>query len=152
MWMLLTFNNILATYYASRPNNSIGQTYVNLSMILSIFEEHGLNMATGGKKSLTMFAYVIQRMYRPQYYWYFSFKLPHILALLPLFLTLLLLLILTHLIYPCIIVDSSLWNFVKRLFLAWHIAVSSCLIFWHFCPTFWPSPCCLFWHTSYVHV
>ena len=66
--MLLSFNRILVTYYASRPNTSIGKTYVNLSMTLSIFAEHGLNKATGGKKSLTMFAYVIQRMYRPQYY------------------------------------------------------------------------------------
>ena len=30
--MLLTFNRILATYYVSRPNTSIGKTYVNLSV------------------------------------------------------------------------------------------------------------------------
>ena len=58
--MLLTFNRILATYYASRPNTFIGETYVNLSMTLSIFAEHGSNMATGGNFS-TMFAYLLAR-------------------------------------------------------------------------------------------
>ena len=50
------FNNISVTYYALRPNNSIGKTFANLSMTLSIFAELGSNKATGGKKSLTMFA------------------------------------------------------------------------------------------------
>ena len=85
VWMLLTFNNILATYYASRPNK-VGQNLVS-------------NLI------------------------YCSLKLPHILALFPHFLTLLLLLILTHLICLCIVVDSSHWKLVKILFLAWYIAV-----------------------------
>ena len=39
------------TYYALWPNNSIGKTFANLSMTLSIFAEHGFNKATGGKVS-----------------------------------------------------------------------------------------------------
>ena len=57
----------------------------------------------------------------------------------------------THPICPCLVVDSSLWKFVKSLFLAWDIEVCSCLRFWHFCPIFWSSPCHLFVHTSYAH-
>ena len=66
VWMLLTFNRILVTYYASQPNTSIGKTYVNLSMTLSIFAEHGSNKATGGNFSYYVCISVSQRMYRPR--------------------------------------------------------------------------------------
>ena len=39
VWMLLTFNNILATYYASRPNNSMGNICKPVNDIL-IFQLH----------------------------------------------------------------------------------------------------------------
>ena len=64
--MLLTFNRILVTYNASRPNTSIGKTYVNLSMTLSIFAEHASNKAAGGNLSYYVCISVSQKMYRPR--------------------------------------------------------------------------------------
>ena len=73
------------------------------------------------------------------------------MSLMPHFFVIPLSLFWTHTICPCTVVNSSLWKFVKSLFLAWDIEVWSCIKLCHFCLTFSSFPCHLFGHISYAH-